>query len=290
MLTLFTDTDTDVTPEVAKKYGYHLISMPYSIDGKTVYPYEDFDVFDEKAFYNMLRGGVLPTTSAVSEERYYEYFKPVFEAGSDILYVHFSAAMSMTFENMKRALARLSAEFPERKFYEIDTKGITTISYAIACTVGELFLAGKTLEEVLAWAETEVDHFAMYLFADDLRFFRRSGRVSGLKATMGSLLGIRPIIYMSAEGKMESIGSEKGRARAVDHLLRMMDELGDEPEKYPIFIGHTDAPDLVKLIEEGLREKYAGKDLHIEIQVANPTAGSHSGPDGVALCFHAKHR
>ena len=36
MLTLFTDTDTDFTPEVAKEYGYHLISMPYSIDGKTI--------------------------------------------------------------------------------------------------------------------------------------------------------------------------------------------------------------------------------------------------------------
>ena len=27
MLTLFTDTDTDITPEVAKEYGYHLISI-----------------------------------------------------------------------------------------------------------------------------------------------------------------------------------------------------------------------------------------------------------------------
>ena len=39
MLTLFADTDMDMTPAMAKKYGYKLISMPYSIDGKTVYPY-----------------------------------------------------------------------------------------------------------------------------------------------------------------------------------------------------------------------------------------------------------
>ena len=36
MLQLFTDTDTDMTPELAEKYGYRLISMPYSVDGKTV--------------------------------------------------------------------------------------------------------------------------------------------------------------------------------------------------------------------------------------------------------------
>ena len=66
MLKLFTDTDCDVTPEIAAEYGYSLISMPYSIDGVTTYPYVDFDVFDAKAFYDRLREGALPNTSAIS--------------------------------------------------------------------------------------------------------------------------------------------------------------------------------------------------------------------------------
>ena len=31
MLILFTDTDTDMTPSLAKEYGYHLISILYFI-------------------------------------------------------------------------------------------------------------------------------------------------------------------------------------------------------------------------------------------------------------------
>ena len=46
MYQLFTDTDTDITPEIAKKWGYKLISMPYTLKDKDVYPYEDFDKFD----------------------------------------------------------------------------------------------------------------------------------------------------------------------------------------------------------------------------------------------------
>jgi hypothetical protein len=46
MLRIFTDTDTDITPEVAAEYGYKLMSMPYSVDANTIYPYEDFDRFD----------------------------------------------------------------------------------------------------------------------------------------------------------------------------------------------------------------------------------------------------
>ena len=289
MLRLFTDTDTDITPAVAAEYGYRLISMPYSVDAKTVYPYVDFDEFESRKFYDLLRSGVLPTTSAISKERYIEYFEPEFAAGNDILYVHFSRAMTATFNAMDEAVAELKAKYPGRNFYEIDTKGITTISYTIVREVGDLLKAGKTLEEVLEWAKTEVDKFAMYFFADDLKFFRRSGRVSGLAATMGTLIGIRPIIYMSQEGKMVSCGKEKGRVKAMEHLVQQVADLGEDFKSHRFVIGHTDAPELAEEVGKMIRERF-GDDFPIEFVVVNPTAGSHAGPNGVGVCFHAKHR
>ena len=289
MLTLYTDTDTDITPAVAAHYGYKLISMPYSVDAKTIYPYVDFDEFDSRAFYDMLRGGTIPTTSAISKERYLEYFEPEFAAGNDILYVHFSRAMTVTFDAMDLAVAELRAKYPQRRFAEIDTKGITTVSYAIVRAVGDLFAEGKTLDEVLAWAQTEVDHYAMYFFADDLKFFRRSGRVSGLAATMGTLIGIRPIIYMSPEGKMVSCGKTKGRVKAMELLVDRVAELGDDVKNYRFYIGHTDAPEMAEEVGRMMKERF-GQDLTIEYVVTNPTAGSHSGPNGVGVCFHAIHR
>ena len=289
MLRLFTDTDTDITPAVAAEYGYCLISMPYSVDAKTVYPYVDFDEFEARKFYDMLRSGVLPTTSAISKERYIAYFEPEFAAGNDILYVHFSRAMTVTFNAMDEAVAELKAKYPTRQFHEIDTKGITTISYTIVREVGDLLKAGKTLEEVLDWAKTEVDKFAMYFFADDLKFFRRSGRVSGLAATMGTLIGIRPIIYMSQEGKMVSCGKEKGRLKAMERLVQQVADLGDDFKSHRFVIGHTDAPELAEEVGKMIRERF-GDDFPIEYVVTNPTAGSHAGPNGVGVCFHAKHR
>ena len=289
MLKIFTDTDTDITPEVAKEYGYELISMPYSVDGKTVYPYVDFDKFDYKAFYDMLRGGVLPTTSAISEEKYVEYFEPHFKNGDDILYVHFSAAMTVTFDAMDKAVAALLEKYPERKFYSIDTKAITLGSYNIVREIGDLYKAGKTADEIVEWSKTEVDKFATYFFADDLKFFRHSGRVSGLAAVMGTLIGIRPIITINAEGKMVSVGKEKGRVKAMEHLVNVVEELGEDLKNHRMIVGHTDALDLAKEVGEMLKEKF-GDDLNIEYVVTNPTAGSHCGPNGVGVCFHAKHR
>ena len=236
----------------------------------------------------MLRGGVLPTTSAISKEQYIGYFEEDFKAGNDILYVHFSRAMTNTFDVMDQAIAHLKAQYPGVRFEEIDTKGITTISYAIVREVGDLVKAGKTLDEILEWAKTEVDKFAMYFFADDLKFFRRSGRVSGLAATMGTLIGVRPLIHMSQAGKMESIGTVKGRPNAIKALVEKVAELGDNIAQHRICIGHTDAPEIAQEVGRLIEDRF-GKQKIVYVNV-NPTAGSHCGPNGVGVCFHAKHR
>ena len=286
---LFTDSDCDITPEVCAEYGYKLINMPYTIEGELVHPYEDFKEFDGKAFYDRLRGGVLPTTSAISEQNYIDYFEPSFKEGKDILYVHFSAAMTNTFDFMNQAVRTLAEKYPERKFYEIDTKGITTISLNIVLEVGDLARAGKSPEEIVEWAKTEVDHFAMYFTADDLKFFHKSGRVSGLTAVMGTLIGIRPLIYMSPEGKMVSCGKEKGRKKAIAALANKVVELGDHVKEHRIIIGHTDAPEMVEELKAAVIE-CLGEDTEISVVYANPTAGSHCGPNGVGITFHATHR
>ena len=121
---LVTDSDTDITPEVAAKYGYHIISMPYSVGEKETYPYRDFETFDDHAFYEMLRKGTLPKTAALSPAEYEQFFEPFFAEGKDVLYVHFSAAMSGTFNALHIAEEKLKEKYPERKFYTVDTKGI----------------------------------------------------------------------------------------------------------------------------------------------------------------------
>lgn len=289
MLTRFTDTDVDICPEVAAEYGYKLISMPYSVDGRTIYPFVDYDKYDYHRFYDTLRAGALPTTSALGEDAYYNYFEPEFAAGNDILYVHFSRAMTVSFDVMDKVVAQLRNEYPERKFYAIDTKGITIVSYLIVRELGDRLNAGMTAEEAVEWARTEVDHYAQYFFADDLKFFRRSGRVGGLAATMGGLIGLRPVIHMSQEGKMESIGTVKGRLQVMEKLVSYVEELGDDIKGHRFIVGHTDALDLAGQLADMLRARF-GDDLDIEFVCTNPTAGSHCGPDGVGVAFHAKHR
>lgn len=289
MITFFTDTDTDTTPEIAQKYGYKLISMPYSVGDKTIRPYEDFTEFDYKPFYDMLRAGTLPSTSALSKDDYIRYFEPEFQAGNDICYVHFSGNMSATFGFMEQALAELKAKYPDRKFYGIDTKAITILSLIIVEEIGDMILAGKSIDEIMKWSETEIDKFGIYLYANDLKFFKRSGRVGGLAAAMGTIFGVRPIINIDSDGKMQNVGKERGKTNTLNRLVETMEELGDDIKNHRIIIGHTDAFSDVELVKQKLKEKF-GDGLNIQEVVVNPTAGSHCGPSSLGIAFHVKHR
>ena len=288
MLTIFTDSDTDISLKEANEYGLKLISMPYIIGDTAYYPYKNEDSFDFKPFYDLLRSGTIPTTCALSPQEYLDYFEQEFAAGNDILYIHFSAAMTATFQFMDEALKDLKERYPERKFYQIDTKAITIGSYNAVKEIMDYYKQGKSVEEVIEYAKNEVDHYATYFFADDLKFFKRSGRVSGIAATMGTIIGIKPIIYIDENGVMKSLSKAKGRKGALAKLVEYVETLGDDIANHHVIVGHTDSEDVAHQLGDMLVTKFGP--LNIEYVYVNPTAGSHCGPSGVGVSFHAKHR
>jgi fatty acid-binding protein DegV len=113
--------------------------------------------------------------------------------------------MSATFKSCDAAISELLKKYPERRVQLIDTKGITICSLLSCMQIGELVLQGKSIDEILAVSDEIIEHSAAYFFADNLKFFARSGRVSGFSAFMGGMIGVKPVIHISKEGKMVSI-------------------------------------------------------------------------------------
>ena len=289
MFVLYTDTDCDVTPAIAKEYGYKLISMPYSIGDTTYYPHVTENEPNSKDFYDTLRKGIVPKTSAVNPYEYINYFEPEFQKGNDILYVHFSKEMSGTFNALSIALAELKDKYPERTCHLLDTETISLGGLYAAREIGKLYKEGKSIEEIYAWAENNLQKIALYFFASDLKFFQKSGRVNGLSAFFGSLIGIHPIIYMNQEGKLVTLTTVRGKHMAIKKLVNFVNELGDDVKNHQFIIGHCDALEIAEKLGEALKAEL-GQDLNIEDVAINHTVGSHCGPSTVGVCFNAIHR
>ena len=106
---------------------------------------------------------------------------------------------------------------------------------------------------------------------------------------MGGIVGIKPIIHVSSEGKMVSIDKGRGRQAALKKIVDYVVKLQDDIENHRVIIGHTDAMELAKEMEDMLQKQFDNK-LNIEIVEVNPTIGGHCGPDCIGVCFHGIHR
>mgnify|MGYP003289309714 CR=1 FL=1 len=126
---------------------------------------------------------------------------------------------------MDKAVEELLKKYPERKFYGYDTKSMTIGALAMIIELLEMWKAGKSAEELLAAADEICPHYATYFFSDDLKFFRKSGRVSNFSGILGNLVGIKPIIYISEKGTMDNISKIRGTKNAINALLNHLDEL-----------------------------------------------------------------
>ena len=106
MYQLFCDSNCELWHTTIKELGLNVIRMPYVLDGQE-YFYDMGEATDFDHFYKRMREGAVPTTSAINEQDYIDYFEPILKAGDDIFYITFSHKLSATFESMDRAIATL---------------------------------------------------------------------------------------------------------------------------------------------------------------------------------------
>lgn len=284
MSRFFCDTNGEIWFTRFDELHVDCIRMPYTVNGEEKL-YDLGRTTDNRAFFDAMRGGANVKTQALNENDYLTYFEPILQGGEDVLYVHFSRAMSGTFESMDKAIAALKEKYPDRKITTVDTKHISMGAGMVMYYAALKHNEGASDEEVVRFVETFRDRVKVYFTVDDLVYLKRGGRLSAFKAAMGTILGIKPIISMSDEGKLVNIGSVKGRKKALRTVVEYLTS-DDADTEYPISIMNADTDDDVALTVEMIREKYP--QAQIWEQTVGPVVGCHCGPDTVGMIFVTK--
>ena len=287
MYQLFCGSNCELWHTTVKELGLNVIRMPYVIDDEEFF-YDMGEHTDFEAFFNKMRAGATPKTSALNEYAYLEYFEPILERGEDIYYVTFSHQMSGTFGAMKSAIAQLKEKYPDREIRFKDTKLISMGSGFVTYYAALKYKEGATMDEMDAYLEDLIPHVATYFVVDDLTYLYRGGRVSGMSKVVGNLLGIKPVLHINDEGKILNINKVKGSKKALATLVDYMKTKGNDVNKFRVFILHADTEASANELAGLLREKFEGLDIHI--QSVGPVIGSHCGPGTVGLVFHANER
>lgn len=287
MYQLFCDSNCELWHTTVKELGLNLIKMPYILDDEE-YFYDMGETHDFKAFFDKMRDGATPKTSALNEYAYTEYFEPILARGEDVYYITFSHQMSGTFNAMKNVIAQLKEKYPEREIRFKDSKLISLGSGFITYYGALKYKDGATMDELDAYLDDLIAHTATYFVVDDLTYLHRGGRVSGVSKVFGNLLGIKPILYFNEEGKILNINKAKGMRKALSALLGYMKEKGSELDKYKVYVMQADCEEVANSFADNIRAQFG--DLDITVQPIGPVIGAHCGPGTVGLIFHSKEK
>ncbi|MCD7728988.1 MAG: DegV family protein [Clostridia bacterium] len=287
MYQLFCDSNCELWHTTVKELGLNLIRMPYTVGDKE-YFYDMGENTDFKKFFDDMRGGATPKTSALNEFAYLEYFEPVLARGEDIYYITFSHKMSGTFDAMKSAIAKLKEKYPERQIRYKDSKTISLGSGFVTYYGALKYKSGATMDELDAYLDELIPHTATYFVVEDLTYLYRGGRVSGVSKVVGNMLGIKPILYFDEEGKIINIAKARGFKKALAALKDYLRQKGSELDKYKIMVLQADCEDVAKEFVESLKQEFDGID--VVLQPVGPVIGAHCGPGTIGLIFHATER
>lgn len=287
MYQLFCDSNCELWYETIKELGLNVIRMPYVLDGEE-YFYDMGEAHDFAGFFQKMRAGAAPKTSALNEYAYTEYFEPILARGEDIYYITFSHQMSGTFNAMKNVIAQLKEKYPEREIRFKDSKLISLGSGFVTYYAALKYKDGATMDELDAYLDELIPHTSIYFVVDDLTYLYRGGRVSGVSKVVGNLLGIKPILHMDDEGKIINVQKAKGKKKALAALLDYMKEKGSELDKYKVYVLQADCEKEAEDFIEQIRAQFG--DLDITLQPVGPVIGSHCGPGTVGVIFHGKEK
>lgn len=280
-----TDSDSDLPFSLKQKYDIPVVYMPYAVDGK-----EYFDdlgqTMDHKTYFDKMREGATPTTSALNEAAYMEYFEPILKE-KDLLFVAFSSQLSCTIQAIYAAREELLKQYPERKFIVVDTLSISAPMTLLVLKAHEMYRAGQPIEAVAQWLEDNKLRAQAWFTVDDLKYLKRGGRISSTAAALGTMLDLKPVITESREGKIVSTDKIRGRKKALNFIIDKAVENAD-PAESPLLIVHADASADAERIRDLLTAKLPGAEIMIEN--VGPVIGAHCGPGTVAISFIGKER
>ena len=284
---ILTDTGCDLPFELLKENAVDVIGMVVNFNGEE-YIEDNWKNISIEDYYNSLRTGAQHTTSQITPARFYDFFKPYLEKGEDILYVGFSSTLSGTFGSANIAKDMLLEKYPERRIELVDSNSASVGVGLLVLSAAKLKRDNMPLDELIPWLENAKQNINHIFTVDDLNHLKRGGRVSGFSATVGTMLSIKPILYMSEEGKLLNIDKVKGRKKSIHTLSEYLGKGLVEDSTSTVIIAHGNCDEDAALLKKLIENNFGIK--NILVVPLGMTIGAHTGANVINMVFFGKPR
>lgn len=278
---LSTDSTSDLPREMRRELDIPVLPIRIVMGGKE---YRDGVDVVVPEFYDMLeKARAIPTTAQVPVEAYTSLFEETWLKGfTDLIHVTLNAQGSGTYQAAFTARDLFYEDHPQAKeqlnIHILDSHNYS-MAYGLAVAEGaRLARDGASAREVLACVEDFLAHARVLFIPLNLRFVKRSGRVSAAAAFMGDALGLKPIITFE-QGESKILAKVRGEAKAIAAMVELCEQERRPGTPYALAYGSN---------REAFETLLAAAKLDIPPVLEYPLGcviTINAGPNAVGVCY-----
>ena len=277
---LITDSCCDLTKEQLEALDVRYLPLELILDGGDPVFNDELDI---KEFYSKLRQKGSVTTSAITFERFLDFFESFLKEGKDVLYLGFSSGLGGTYNAAFVASQELAEKYPERKVLTVDTLCASLGQGLFVHLAANKKREGATIDELYEWAKEKRFNLCHWFTVDDLFFLKRGGRINSATAVMGTMLSIKPVLHIDFKGKLVNIEKARGRKASIDNLFNHMKATAIDPESQITYICHGDCIEDAEYLAKRMKEELGVPEVIIGYTGA--VIAAHSGPGTLAVFY-----
>ena len=282
---VMTDTNSGISLDEANEMGIFCMPMPVIIDEQEYI--EDMNLTQER-FFEILASEAVISTSQPSPGNLMDMWNEILKSGYDeILYIPMSSGLSSSTQN-----AQTFAEDYDGKVMIADNHRISVTQRQSVMDALVLAGAEKNALEIKNELERTAYDSVVYLAVEDLNYLKRTGRVNATAATVGNVLGIKPILRTTGEAfevRTAVRGIKKAASRIIEELENELNTrfAGICHEELIIgtagsFINKLDAGNWCSVVKE------AFPDIEVYYDELSCSVSSHTGPNAMGVGISRK--
>lgn len=279
---IFTDSGCDLPKSYYEENDVVLLPLRVQLNNKE---YEDVIAIDSKEIYDAIRQGAQPKTSQVSPELFLKHFEELAKNDEEGIYIAFSSELSGTYSTAQMIRNQVLEQYPSLKLAIIDSKCASLGHGLVVEEAVRLRNIGVSLEDMTSKINTLAPQVEHLFTVEDLDYLAKGGRVSKASAFLGGLLSIKPILNVE-DGKLVPIEKSRGRKKALNRMLDLMQERGGSFSNKIVGISHSDDAAFANEAKASIQERFSPQ--AVQITMIGSAIGSHVGPGTIAIFFTNK--
>lgn len=212
MIALVTDSTCDIPPHIAAETGVAVVPTLVNIGQQS---FRDGVDLTRDQFYSWLPTmPAYPATSAPAPGHFAEAYESALKRASYVISIHVAAKLSGVYNAARVAAEQVSSD----RIHVIDS-GQTSMGLGwVVLEAAESARNGATLEGVLHSIADILPRVRVYALLNTLEFLARSGRVNMVRAGLGGLLNLKPLVELR-EGVVITLTRIRTWSRALSALV-----------------------------------------------------------------------